>query len=84
MKEVVGSFTRQQVGATLFRVSKLIDGIWATLDLVVTNACIMPVGYGVADHRLFVVDFNAASFVSEHPPTIGRSAARKLNTVIEG
>ena len=48
MKEVVGSFTGQQVGATSFRGSKPIDGIWATSDLVVTNACIMSVGYSVA------------------------------------
>ena len=50
MKKVVGSFTRQQVGATLFQGSKPIDSIWETSDLVVTNACIMPVGYGVGYH----------------------------------
>ena len=50
MKEVVGSFTGQQVVVTLFRGSKTIDGIWETLDLVVTNAFIMPVGYEVGDH----------------------------------
>ena len=83
MKELVGSFTGQQVGATFFRGSKPIDGIWATSDLVVKNACIMPVGYGLGDHRLFIVDFTAASFIGEHPPTIGRLAARKLNTRIE-
>ena len=49
-----------------------------------TNACIMPVGYGVGDHQLFVVDITAASFIGEHPPTIGRLAVRKLNTRIEG
>ena len=84
MKEVIGSFTGGKVGAAFFRGSKPIDGIWATSDLVVTNACIIPVGYGVGDHRLFAVDFTAAEFIGKHPPTIGRSAARKLNTNIEG
>ena len=49
-----------------------------------TNACIMPVGYGLGDHQLFVVDFTVASFIGEYPPTIGRLEARKLNTRIEG
>ena len=83
MKEVVGSCTGQQVGATFFRGSKPIDGIWATSDLFVTNACIMPVGYGVGYHRLCVLYFTAASFIGKHPPTIGHSAARKVNTRIE-
>ena len=83
MKEVVGSLTGLKVGATFFQGSKPIDGIWATSDLVVKNACIIPVGYGVGDHQLFLVDFTAASFIVKHPPTIGRSAARKLNTRIE-
>ena len=84
MKEVVGSFTGKKVGATFFRGSNPIDVIWATSDLVVTNTFIMPVGYGVGDHQLFLVDFTAASFIAKHPPTIGRSAARKLNTRIKG
>jgi hypothetical protein len=35
----------------------LIDAIWATIDVTVENACVMPVGYGIRDHCLFVVDF---------------------------
>ncbi|KAL3806180.1 hypothetical protein ACHAXA_008049 [Cyclostephanos tholiformis] len=57
MKEVVGDFTARQLGATYFRGSEPIDGIWATGNITVTNACMMPVGFGVGDHRLFVVDF---------------------------
>ena len=57
MKEVVGSFTNEPLGATFFRGTKPIDGVWATSDIVVTGACVMPVGYGVGDHRMFVVDF---------------------------
>ncbi|MEJ2137350.1 MAG: hypothetical protein P8X86_19155, partial [Desulfofustis sp.] len=83
MQEVVGAFTGQQLGATFFRGTKPIDGIWATPDVVVTGACVMPAGYGVGDHRLFVVDFLTSSFVGLTPPRIVRAGARRLNTNIE-
>ncbi len=57
MVEVVGEFTIRWIEATFFRGSKPIDGIWATPDLVVTHACVMPAGFGVGNHRMFVVDF---------------------------
>ena len=84
MKEVVGSFTGKKVGPTFFRGSKPIDGIWATSDLVVVGACIMPAGYGVGDHRMFVVDFLTSSIVGHSPTKIVRSAAGRLNTDIPG
>jgi hypothetical protein len=54
MKEVVGSFTGKKIGATFFRGSKPIDGVWATLDVDVVSACVMPVGYGIGDHRMLI------------------------------
>jgi hypothetical protein len=57
MKEVMGEFTTRQLGTTYFRGSMPIDAVWATSDVAVVNACVMPVGYGVGDHRLFVMDF---------------------------
>ena len=39
-----------------FRGTEPIDGIWATSDVVVINNCVMPTGYGVGDHRLFIID----------------------------
>ena len=84
MKEVVGDFTGQKLGATFFRGSEPIDGIWATSDVVVTNACVMPAGYGVGDHRLFIVDFLTSSLIGTSPPRIVRAAARRLNTKIPG
>ena len=44
----------------------------------------MPVGYGVGDHRLFVVDFTTRSLVGETPKSVVRPASRRLNTRIEG
>jgi hypothetical protein len=63
MKEVVGDFTAWQLGATYFRGSKPIDGVWATGDITMTNACVMLVGFGVGSHRLFVVNFATTTLV---------------------
>jgi hypothetical protein len=84
MREVVGDFTGKRLGATFFRGSKPIDAIWATSDLEVAHACVMPVGYGVGDHHLFVVDFATASMIGTCPPKIVRPALRRLNTKISG
>ena len=45
MKEVVGSFTGKPIGGTFSRGTKPIDAIWATSDVTVVSACIMPAGY---------------------------------------
>ena len=82
MSEVVGDFTCQKVGATYFRGTTPIDGVWATSDVTVVGACVMPVGYGVGDHRLFIVDFLKSCLVGACPPHIIRAAARRLNSRI--
>jgi hypothetical protein len=84
MMEVVGEFTGKQLGATFFRGSEPINAIWATSDLKVAHACIMPVEYGVGDHRLFVVDFSTASMIGTCPPKIVRPALCRINTKIPG
>ena len=82
MSEVVSDFTGNPVGPTFFRGSKPIDGVWATKDIQVVNACIMPAGFGVGDHRLFVIDFRLQSLVGACPPKVVRVAVRRLNTTI--
>jgi hypothetical protein len=57
MKEVVGDFTGTPIGSTFCRGSKPIDGVWATSDIMVSNVAIMPDGYGIGDHRLFMITF---------------------------
>ncbi len=84
MKEVVGEFTGRQLGDTFFRGTEPITAIWVTRNLEVAHACIMPVGYGVSDHCLFVVDFSTASMIGTCPPKIIHPALRKLNTKIPG
>ena len=58
--------------------------MWATPDVVITRACVVPVGYGVGDHRMFVIDFLTSSLIGCNPPKIVRAAARRLNTAIPG
>jgi len=50
MKEVMGEFTARQLGAAYFRGSEPIDGVWTTGNITMTNACVMPVGFGVGDY----------------------------------
>ncbi len=52
MSEVVDDFTGKQIGPTFFRGSKPINGVWATPDIAVTHACVMPAGFGVGNHCL--------------------------------
>ncbi len=82
MKEVVGEFTHQPVGPTYFRGLKPIDGVWATSDIAVSNACIMPAGYGIRDHCMFVVDFNAKDIIGQAPPRAIQATLQRLNTRI--
>ena len=82
MIEAISNFTGKKLGATFFRGSKPIDAVWHTPDVIVTGACAMPAGYGVGDHRLFIINFLTSSLVGQAPPCIVRSQARRLNTHI--
>ena len=85
MKEVVREYTNQNLGATYFRGSEPIDGIWATPDVVIANACVMPAGYGIGNHRMFVIDFVTSSLIGTDTPKIQRPIkARRLNTKLPG
>ena len=84
MKEVVGAFTGRQIGPTYYRGKKPIDGVWATPDITITGACIMPAGFGIGDHRLFVIDICTSSLIGLQPQKIVRPKARRLNTRIPG
>ena len=82
MKEVVGDFTGTPIGSIFFCSSKPIDGVWATSDIMVSNAAIMPAGYGIGNHRLFVINFLMMDIIGKSPPRIVRLASRRLNTKI--
>jgi hypothetical protein len=82
MKEVVGTFTQQQIGPTYFHGSNPIDGVWVTLDLTVVHACVMPAGYSIGNHCLLVVDFRTEDILGKSPPMAVQAASRRLNTRI--
>ena len=54
MQAVVGEFTGKKIGPTFFKGSKPIDRVWATNDLIVTHACVMPAGFDVGDHHIII------------------------------
>ena len=83
IQEVVGAFTGEPVGAAFFCCLEPIDGIWTIHDVVVVGACVMPAGYGVGNHRLFVIDFLTSSPVGSIPPRIIHATARCLNSDIQ-
>jgi hypothetical protein len=56
--------------------------VWATSDILVCNAAIMPAGYGIGDHRLFVINFFAADMIGISHQKVARSTSRQLNTKI--
>ena len=72
------------MGPTFFQGKDPIDGVWVTPDVVITGACVMPVGYGVGDHRMFLIDFLTSSLIGCNPPKVVRAAIRRLNTIIPG
>jgi len=80
----LGMTEGRRLGATFFRGHEPFDAVWATRDLDVAHACIMPVGYKVSDHHLFVVDFSTASMIGTCPTKIIRPALHELNTKIPG
>ncbi len=80
MKEVVGKFTGKATGTTFFWGSKPINGVWATSDITVCNAAIMPAGYGIGGHRLFIINFASKDIIGTNPQKIIRLASRRLNT----
>lgn len=83
-KEVVGEFTGKKLGATYFRWSKHIDGICVTSDVTIASACMMPVGFGIGDHRLFVINVLVNLVISVDPVRVVQPQAQWLNTKIPG
>ena len=55
LREAIIHHTGKSPGATFFRGSKPIDGLWVS-DIDISNACVMPFGYGVGAHRAYILD----------------------------
>ena len=67
LQEVILKQTGTPTGATFFQGKHPIDGLWASDNLDIGNACIMPFGYGVGDHQAFVLDIPLKSLVGVSP-----------------
>jgi len=80
MIEAVRRYTGEKIGPTYYRGQLPIDRIWTTPDVTVSKACIMPAGYGIGDHRLFIINLHTASLVGPGPPRERCAASRRLNT----
>ena len=75
IREAVGNL---KVGVIFFRSKKLIDGVWTTVDVAITEACMVLTGFDIGDHRLFVLEFLMSSLVQQNLPKIARAAGRSL------
>ena len=84
LQEVILVCTGAPTGAMFFCGSQPIDGLWTSDDLDISNACVMPFGYGVGDHRAFVLDIPLLSLVGDNPVRIVRPASRRLHSRLPG
>jgi hypothetical protein len=84
LQEAVLRHTGRRTGATFFRGSKPIDGLWVTSDIDIANTCVMPFGYGIGDHRMFILDITMESLVGKTPTKVVRPASRWLNSRVPG
>jgi hypothetical protein len=84
MREAIIQHTGASPGATFFRGSKPIDGMWVSGNLDISNACVMPFEYGVGDHRAFVLDIPLESMIGIDPVKIVHPVGRWLNSKLPG
>ena len=84
LRDAIIQHTGKSPGATFFQGSKPIDGIWVSSDLDISNACVMPFGYGVGDHRAFILDIPLESLIGINPVRIVRPVGCQLNSRLAG
>ncbi len=71
-------------GPMFFRGSKPINRMWVSGDLDISNMRVMPFGYGVRDHRAFILDVTIESLIGVDPVKIVRPVGRRLNSTLAG
>ncbi len=84
LREAIVQHTGLSPGATFFRGSRPINGMWVSSNLKISNACVMPFGYGIGDHRAFILDIPIESLVGVDPVKIAQPAGRRLNSRLPG
>jgi hypothetical protein len=71
-------------GATFFCGSNPINGMWVSGDLDISNACVMPFGYGVGNHCAFILDVPLELLIGVDPVKVVRPVGRWLNSRLAG
>ena len=84
MKEQMTKRVGHRLPATFARGSKPIDGVWTTPDIDIVAARLMPISYGVGDHRCFILDISQQSIIGEQKLKVSRPNARKLQCNLPG
>jgi hypothetical protein len=84
LRETILQHTGASPGTTFFRGSRPIDGLWVLRDLDISNACVMPFGYGIGNHKAFVLDIPIASLVGKDPVKIVQPVGWRLNSRLPG
>jgi hypothetical protein len=84
LQEAVLRHTGRRTGATFFWGSKPINGLWVTSDVDIANTCVMPFGYGIGDHWMFVLNITMESLVGKTPTKVVCPASRRLNSRVPG
>ena len=84
LREAIVQHTGTSPGATFFHGSKPIDRMWVSGDLDISNAYVMPFGYGAGNHCAFVLDIPLESLIGVNPVKIVRSVSRRLNSRLAG
>jgi hypothetical protein len=82
LQEAVLKHTGKRTCATFFRGSKPINGLWATSNIEIANACVMPFGYGIEDHQMFVLNITLESLVGRNPTKVVHPASRRSNSKV--
>ncbi len=84
LSKVILKHTGLQTGAMFFWGYKPIIGLWASSNLDISNASVMPFDYGVGNHRAFIFDIPLESLIGENPVKIVRPASCWLNSPLPG
>jgi hypothetical protein len=84
LREAILQHTGTSPGATFFRGKLPIDGLWVWGDLDISNACVMSFGYGIGDHRAFILDIPLELLVGVNSVKIVRPAGQRLNSKLPG
>jgi hypothetical protein len=76
LQEAIVHHMRTSPGTTFSQGSNPIDGLWVSSNLDISNACMMPFGYGIGNHCTFILDIQAESLVGVDPVKIVQPAGR--------